>query len=369
MKHQLSVFNYSIRNESESEADIYIDGYIIDEPTLEIYREWWGDNTSVSFKSIREQILNSTAKRFNVYVNSGGGHVADAMAIHDLFVDLQGKGYTINTHVRGICASAATYIAMAGNPSSMSENSWFMIHNVSGGVWGDVNTIENYAASLRKFNDGILNFYTKRTNLSETDLKDLMDKETWFTADEAKEHGFVNEITGTENFSNSFKDSQWQFRNREVLNIYNSFTKTPHNMDLKKVTEAIENGFKNLAKNLGIANKLEDEAGKKELTAFTEGISNALKDVVPTQEAINEMVNKALTANAEADATAIENAIKEGTKNFVKKEDLSKEVENLTEEVTKALGNGSGNKKEKENKTPSTKPANRFSERQWFSGE
>ena len=364
MKQQLSVFNYSFVNQSESEADIYIDGYIIDEPTLEIYREWWGDETSVSYKSIRDQILNSSVKIFNVYINSGGGHVADAMAIHDLFVLLQSKGYTINTHIRGICASAATYIAMAGNPSTMSENSWFMIHNVSGGIWGDVNTVENYAASLRKFQDSIVGFYAKRTGLSETVVKNMMNKESWLTATEAVENKFIGSVTGTEDFTNTIPEKHWQFSNREVLNIYNSFTKNSNDMDAKKITEAIKNGFSDLAKNLGI--KADDEKGQKEVNNFAESIVNAIKDEFPTQDSISDMVNKALEANADADAEAIENAIKTATKDFVNKKDLETTVENLTEAVTKELGNGSDPKNQKEKPKNSLKPANRFSNRQWF---
>lgn len=367
MKQQLSVFNYSFVNQSDSEADIYIDGYIIDEPTLEIYREWWGDETSVSYKSIRNQILNSPAKKFNVYINSGGGHVADAMAIHDLFVELQNKGISINTHVRGICASAATYIAMAGNPSTMSENSWFMIHNVSGGIWGDINTVENYAACLRKFQDSIVGFYAKKTGLSETVVKNMMNKESWLTAQDAKDNGFISDITGTEDFTNKIPESQWQFSNREVLNIYNSFTKNSEDMDAKKITEAIKNGFGELAKNLGITNKTEEEKGKKAVNSFVEQIVNAIEEAMPTQESITEMVNTALEANAENDAKGIEEAINAKTKDFVNKKDLEATVENLTEAVTKELGNGSGKEKTKEKtNTSSVKPANRFSGRKWF---
>ena len=138
-------------------------------------------------------------------------------------------------------------------------------------------------------------------------------------------------------------------------------------MDAKKITEAIKNGFGELAKNLGITNKTEEEKGKKAVNTFVEQIVNAIEEAMPTQESITEMVNTALEANAENDAKGIEEAINAKTKDFVNKKDLEATVENLTEAVTKELGNGSGKEKTKEKtNTSSVKPANRFSGRKWF---
>lgn len=53
MKKQLSVFNFTLKNQGSGKAEIFIDGEIIDAPTQELYREYWGDQTSVSYKSIR----------------------------------------------------------------------------------------------------------------------------------------------------------------------------------------------------------------------------------------------------------------------------------------------------------------------------
>lgn len=211
--------------------NIDIDGEIVDAPTQEIMKNYWGDETSVSFKSFRDQVNASKAKTLNVSVNSGGGHVGDAMAIHDYLVELKGKGVTVNTAGRGIVASAATYIVMAGKDnSSMSANSWFMIHNVSGGIWGDVNEIENYSKTLRKFNNTIRDYYSNETGLPPETVSALMNKETWLTAQEAKDKGFVKNITGETNFKNAIKPEHWQFSNTTVLAAYNSFTKTVKNI-------------------------------------------------------------------------------------------------------------------------------------------
>lgn len=368
MKQSLNIFNYTVRNQAEGETDIYIDGEIMDSPTLEIVREWWGDETSVSYKSLRDQITQSDSKRFNVYINSPGGHVGDAMAIHDLFVELQSKGIVINTHIRGICASAATYIAMSSKNSSISENSWFMIHNVSGVIWGDVNVIENYARMMRKFNDRITNFYSKRTGLSETVVGNLMNKETWLTAEEAKEKGFINSVTATADFTNAIPEEKWFFQNREVLTCYNSFTKKNDQMDLKKLETVFNNGIAKILNAVGAKDKSEDKALKDAVNEHFTELSNSIKELLPTEESIATMVNKAIDARTEDDAAAIEEAVKEGTKNFVDKDALKNQLDAFAADITKDLGNSSG-KESNGGKKSAINPKNRFAGRVWFNEE
>lgn len=369
MKQQLNVFNYSFKNQNDSEsADIYIDGYIVDSPTHEILKDWWGDETSVSYKSLRDSITESKAKTFNVYINSGGGHVGDAMAIHDMFVDMQKDGIVINTHIRGICASAATYIAMSSKDATMSENSWFMIHNVSGGIWGDVNTIENYAKTMRKFNDHIVGYYAKRTGLSETVVGNLMNKETWMTAEEAKSKGFIKSIAASSDFTNAIAPEHWPYQNQEVLNLYNSFThpQNSNEMDLKKIETVINNGFTKLMNALGAKDKAETPEVKDALKEHTTEMTNVIKELIPSEETINNLVNKAvekaLEEKTEGDAQAIEDAVKAGTKDFVNKKDLEAQLQNFSKEVVKDLGGET----KPDNKQKPANSKNRFANRTWF---
>lgn len=250
----LDIFNYSISNSADDSVDINIDGVIVDASTQQVMKDWWGDETSVSFKSFRDEINNSKAKTFNIFINSYGGHVGDAMAMHDLLVDMQNNGKTVNTHGRGIIASAATYVLMAGKNAEMSKNSWFMIHNVSGGVYGDVNIVENYARSLRKFNDATRDFYATATGIAKENITKMMNAETWMTADEAKEKGFIKNVSGGATFTNEIPKENWHYSNAAVLNIYNHSVKAHQKMNtgafqntLKAANadsfEVVDNGF------------------------------------------------------------------------------------------------------------------------------
>lgn len=227
MKRPVSIFNFKIQNASSESVDIFIDGSIVDASTQEVFKSWFGDETSVSFKSFRNSINSQPAKVYNIYINSGGGLVTDAMAMHDFIVELQSQGKTVNTIGQGIAASAATYILMAGKNAAMSKNSWFMIHNVSGAIWGNVDEIESYANTLRKFNNQARDFYAEYTQMRKEDVAKLMNAETWLTADEAKEKGFIKQVTGEVSFTNSISPEQWDYSNTAVLAAYNSSVGKP----------------------------------------------------------------------------------------------------------------------------------------------
>jgi ATP-dependent Clp protease protease subunit len=325
---QLSVFNFSIKNYNDgSTLDIHIDGEIVDASTQEIMKNFWGDETSTSFKSFRNQIDQANFSTLNVYVNSTGGHVGDAMAMHDYLAELESKGKTVNRIGRGIIASSATYL-MVGNNSSMTANSMMMIHNVGMLVYGDIVQCENQVKAGRKFNNLIRDFYAGSTGKPAETVSSWMNKETWFNAQEAKENGFVKNITGEASFSNSIKPEQWPFQNTTVLNTYNSYTNsnTPV-MDIQKITDAIKTGFTSLLEDLKIVNKKDEKPVQDAFEAFSTSITNAIKDgmdgiKVPDNEAITTMVNEAVTNALKTLPENFTAAITEATKDNVKKTDL-----------------------------------------------
>jgi ATP-dependent Clp protease protease subunit len=359
----LTVFNYSVKNQADNTVDLFVDGDIVDSATKEIMQKYFGDETSVSFKSLRDQIP-AGVKTINLYVNSGGGHVGDAMAMHDYLKDLESKGVTVNRYGRGIVASAATYLVM-GNNSNLSENSWFMIHNVSGFAYGDVNQVENQAKTMRKFNDRINNFYAEMTGLSRTVIGNMMDSETWLTAQEAKDKGFVAAVTGKVEFTNQIKEDAWPFKNMAVLNSYNSFTKNSPDMK-KEILDAITNGFNTLMEKAGLKNKQEDETVKAAVVEFTASIENAIKEGGVSDETLKTTVTNAVAeamknlADSDVFKTATQNFVtSEAIANMATKDDIKDVVTNKTlgdkltetkDEIVNAvadkMGNG-GNKNQK----------------------
>lgn len=126
-----------------------------------------------------------------VIINSPGGYVTAGSEIYTALKEYKGE---VTTKIVGMAASAASVIAMAGNNVLMSPTAQMMIHNVSGGAWGDHRDLQHEADVLKNYNISIANAYALKTGKSHDELLNLMDNETYFTAQQALENGLVDEI-------------------------------------------------------------------------------------------------------------------------------------------------------------------------------
>lgn len=161
-------------------------------PELLIYGEiggWWGD---VQAKDFVEKLNRISADKITVRINSDGGDVFTAQAIYS---SLKLHPASITVHIDGIAASAATIIAMAGDKIIMPENSMMMIHNPMTPIYGEADELREMAEVLDKVRDTIVAAYRAKTGLDDEKLIELMKAETWMTANEAKDLGFVDEVT------------------------------------------------------------------------------------------------------------------------------------------------------------------------------
>ena len=179
---------WSFRNDAASEtAELLLYGDISD-------RSWYGDE--VTPKQFAAYLATCEGKNLNVHINSPGGDVFAAQAIHNQLKAYTGK---VTMYIDGMCASAATIIACAGDTVIMPSNTIYMIHNPKSAMMGffDAPQLDKISASLDAVKQTIVNVYMARVNgaLSETQLKHKMDSESWMTASEAKNYGFVDEIT------------------------------------------------------------------------------------------------------------------------------------------------------------------------------
>lgn len=126
-----------------------------------------------------------------VDINSGGGLMDSGTEIYTALKAYTGK---VTVNIVGMAASAASLIAMAGNPTRISPVGQIMIHNVAGGWTGDYRDQEKLSEILKLSSEAIANAYQLKTGLSMEDLQEKMDSETYLNAEQAKELGFVDEI-------------------------------------------------------------------------------------------------------------------------------------------------------------------------------
>lgn len=128
-----------------------------------------------------------------VRINSPGGNVFDGAAIYNY---LRGTKHPVRVRVDGVAASAASLIAMAGDPVEIPENAYLMIHNPWTMAVGDAGTLRKAAADLDVITEGFRAGYLRKANgkLSAEKLADLLDDETWLTATQAVELGLADTV-------------------------------------------------------------------------------------------------------------------------------------------------------------------------------
>ncbi len=146
-------------------------------------------------------------RTLNVRINSPGGDVFDATTIYNQLV--QHKA-TVNIFIDGLAASAASYIAMAGDTIQIAENALFMIHNASGFAMGNAVDMRKMAELLDKVDSTIVTTYQRRTKQPENKLKAWMADETWFTGQEAVDNGFADSIMEAKAVDNNFDLSRFK---------------------------------------------------------------------------------------------------------------------------------------------------------------
>jgi len=124
-------------------------------------------------------------------LNSPGGSVFDAVAIHNALKRHEG---TVTVWIDGIAASAASYIAMAGDEIVMPENAFLMIHDPAGLVMGTAADMRDMAGTLDKIGAGMTRGYAARSGKPEDEIAALMATETWFDAADALEAGLATRL-------------------------------------------------------------------------------------------------------------------------------------------------------------------------------
>ncbi|HDT6322119.1 TPA: Clp protease ClpP [Staphylococcus aureus] len=165
---------------------INVKGAIIPNDDKWIYEMLEMDATSP--KDIADS-LPDTNEEIDVIINSGGGDVYSGSEIYTSLKTYPGK---VNIKIVGVAASAASVIAMAGDHIEISPTAQMMIHNAWTMAMGDINEMQKTVDMLDSVNKGIANAYINKTGKTEDEILSLMNKETWFNAQDAVEHGFAD---------------------------------------------------------------------------------------------------------------------------------------------------------------------------------
>ena len=184
-----------VMSEDKSEADINIFGDIT---------SWaWEEFGEVSANMLSKQLEEmGNVKTINVHISSYGGEVKEGLAIYNALKNHKAK---VKTYCDGFACSIASVIFMAGDERIMSKSSLLMIHNAWMFTSGNANELRKQADDLDKMTQASVNAYMEHVSISEKELKELLDNESWLDYEQCLEMGFATSIVGE---SKSEKASQ-----------------------------------------------------------------------------------------------------------------------------------------------------------------
>ena len=253
-----------IENKSPFKTGSKSPGYRIenkaDDTTMYLYDEigYWG----VTAKQFVKDLEAVKSKNIHLRINSPGGSVFDGTSIYNA---LKQHPANVVVHIDGLAASISSIIALAGNEIRMSENAFFMIHEPWSMVIGSSDDMRKEADLLDKVRGMIAATYMKKSKKEEKDVLSLMAEETWMTASEALEMGFIDAI-----------DTEGE-EEASVLFDLSAFMKVPEKLQNKEEKELTAREVERILRDAGCP-------VRQSKAIVAEGFKKELRDVAPVIE-------------------------------------------------------------------------------------
>jgi ATP-dependent Clp endopeptidase proteolytic subunit ClpP len=188
---------WEMKMSADDTADIFIYGEISS-------YEWdESDTTASSFKKELDEL--GDVSTINLYVNSPGGSVFEGITIHNMLKRHKAK---VNAHVDALAASIASVIIMAADKIHMPKNSMLMIHNPWTIAIGNASDFRKQADDLDRIGNSSKQSYLQKAGekLSDEKLQEMLDAETWLSADEAYEYGLCDVVLESNDMAASISD-------------------------------------------------------------------------------------------------------------------------------------------------------------------
>lgn len=155
-----------------------------------IGQSWFGDGvTAKQFAADLKALGGVTA--IDLRINSEGGSVADAEAMYTHLIEHKAR---VTSHIDGLAASAASFVAMAGEEILIADSGFIMIHEARIQQYGTSDDFRRMADLLERATDRIADKYARRTKNSDKKIREWMKDETWFVGKEAVDNGFADRV-------------------------------------------------------------------------------------------------------------------------------------------------------------------------------
>lgn len=131
------------------------------------------------------------APPIELYISSDGGEVFSAFSAVDR---IKNSRVPVHSYVEGIAASAATLLSVVAHKRFIRKNSFMLIHQVSGGLWGNFAQFKDEIYNLELLMKFIKDIYLAHTKFTEEELDNLLNHDIYLNAEQCLEKGLVDEI-------------------------------------------------------------------------------------------------------------------------------------------------------------------------------
>lgn len=209
---------------SEMGGKLYLDGVI--DP-------WYG----ISAEAVARALAQFGKDDVDIYLNSPGGDVFEGRAIQTRLRRYEGH---VTVHIDGLAASAATTVALGADRRVIAEGAFFMIHNSWTLDVGDRNDFRKTADLLEQIDKAIAGDYAAATKADIAEVMAWMDTETWFSAADALEAGFVDAIAEVPQKRANQRWNLAAYRNAPKALLEPEIAKPSHRERLGKYLDLLE---------------------------------------------------------------------------------------------------------------------------------
>lgn len=288
---------------------ININGDIIPNDDAWIYQ--WMEWDYTCPKDVLAQIEKANGEDIEFNINSGGGSVFDAYEIYNAIADYKG-----NTVAKiSLAGSAASFIGTATDRTVIGIVGNIMIHRAANSAHGNSNYHRDNADFLETIDNTIVNAYIAKTGKSREEMLNIMDKETWFTPEQALEIGLVDEISSKKTTKlmafNSIDNKQEVISKLLELGSVENVKQALLNKELgiSGVTNTIDNTNKSKEDSEMTLESFKSENG----ALYNQVVEDATKEAVTNERArIKSIQNLAVAGVENVISDGIENGLTAG---------------------------------------------------------
>lgn len=283
----------------------------------------WSGQDCISAKGVSQLLEDAGGEDITLNLNSEGGSVFAGNEIYSMLKQYTGK---VVVNINGLSASIASVLMLGADVINMSPSASIMIHKASGGASGTTDDMKKAINALSSIEKTIVSLYHKRTGLSKDRLARMMTNETWFTAEEALELGFVDNILDEADYSQTADTSlvaQYKTRVSDAENFSSVIAELKNQLKEEKMenqTSLLEK-IKNILGSDKLDDTIKNEAEDVEETAAETADGDVAEE---TAEDVKEEASEAVSEGDEANET-------EGV------EETADKAEDATNELVEAL--------------------------------